>query len=62
MPSASSPVLSRVASPNRTHVLLLKVRVGVVGGGGGELWVHKAHSRVNWVQFLMRRILDGSGW
>ena len=30
MPSASSPALSRVASPNRTHVLLLEV-----GGGGG---------------------------
>ena len=29
MPSASSPALSRVASPNRTHALLLEVRVGV---------------------------------
>ena len=43
MPSASSPALSRVASPNRKHVfvLLLEVRVGVaegMGGGGGR-WV-----------------------
>ena len=34
MPSASSPALSRVASPNRKHVLLLEVRVGVAEGMG----------------------------
>ena len=44
MPSASSPALSRVASPNRTRVsvvLLLEVRVGVAEGwgGGGALGV-----------------------
>ena len=40
MPSASSPALSRVASPYRTHVLLLEVKVGVAEvGGGGPLGV-----------------------
>ena len=36
MPSASSPALSRVASPNRTHVLLLEVGGGGERGSGGE--------------------------
>ena len=44
MPSASSPALSRVVSPNRTHVsLLLEVRQrkreGGGGGGGEGRWV-----------------------
>ena len=30
----SSPALSRVVSPNHTHLLLLEV-----GGGGGRHWV-----------------------
>ena len=41
MPSAFSPALSRVASPNRTHVLLLELGVEVAKGGkwGGGSWV-----------------------
>ena len=48
MPSASSPALSRVVSPDRTHVVLLLevgLRVGVsggvcvAGGGGGGVLV-----------------------
>ena len=35
MPSASSPALSRVVSPKRTHVLLLEGRVGELGGWVG---------------------------
>ena len=49
MPSASSSALSRVVSPNCTHVLLLEVRVGAAGvgrwggggGGGGVCWCNR---------------------
>ena len=36
MPSASFPALSRVASPNRTHVLCCCSRWGWGSGGEGE--------------------------
>ena len=43
MPSASSLALSRVASPNRTHVLSCVVARGEGGGsgvgGGGGRWM-----------------------
>ena len=70
MPSASSPALSRVISPNRTHVLLLKVRVGVAEGrvcnrlvtSVGELTLGPFPCQLSpGGDVLVGRILDGSG-
>ena len=65
MPSASSPASSRVASLKRTHVLcclLLEVRVGVAEGKGVWPIPVSTESRRECFHFLVRRILDGSGW
>ena len=76
MPSASSPALSRVASPNRTHVLLLlfEVRVGVAEGRGWDAGCNRLVTSIGELalgpfpcqlspggMFLVRRILDGPG-
>ena len=76
MPSASSPALSRVASPNHTCCVVARGGAGRKGAGvwgvarckrlvtsTGEL--HWAHSHVSRVQAGMllpgRRILEGPG-
>ena len=76
MPSASSPALSRVASPNRTHAFLLEVRVGVAEGregagcnrlvtSMGELTLGPFPCQLSpggdVFMFLVRRIFDWSG-